>query len=70
MKKYLIIPFLFLSCADTNDSILNYKGGVVVSTWDSYNARIRMQDTLTNKYIMKTIRVYDRDLFHVGDTIK
>lgn len=70
MIKYLIIPFLFLSCADENDSILNYKGGIVISTWSEYKARIRMQDTATNKYVIKTINVYDRDLFHVGDTIK
>lgn len=70
MVKYLIIPFLFLSCADENDSILNYKGGIVISTWSCYKARVRMHNKTTDRYIIKTITVYDRDLFHVGDTIK
>lgn len=70
MKKIFIIPFLFLSCVDENDSILNYKGGIIVSTFSAYWAKIRIQDTVTNKYVIKTISVYDRDLFDVGDTIK
>ena len=56
-----------------NDSILNYKGGVVVSKTiciDHCTFKIRMYNKKINRYEIKTISVCDGDDYRVGETIK
>lgn len=74
----LVILSLLVSCGPSNpvqykDSILNYKGGVVVSKtiqFDCYVFEIRMYNKKTNRYEVKTLRVCDGDEYRVGETIK
>ena len=74
----LVILSLLVSCGPSNpvqykDSILNYKGGVIISKtihFEYYTFRIRMYNKKTNQYEIKTIRVCDGDMYRVGETIK
>lgn len=72
----LVILSLLVSCGPPiqyKDSILNYKGGVVVSKTiqlDCYVFKIRMYNKKTNRYEIKTISVCDGDEYRVGETIK
>ena len=72
----LVILSLLVSCGPPiqyKDSILNYKGGVVVSKTiciDHYTFKIRMYNKKINQYEIKTIRVCDGDGYRVGETIK
>ena len=72
----LVILSLLVSCRPSvqyKDSILNYKGGVVVSKTiciDHYTFKIRMYNKKINQYEIKTIRVCDGDEYRVGETIK
>lgn len=72
----LIILSLLVSCGPPvqyKDSILNYKGGIVVSKTiciDHYTFKIRMYNKKINQYEIKTIRVCDGDEYNVGETIK
>lgn len=72
----LVILSLLVSCESPvqyKDSILNYKGGVVVSKTiciDHYTFKIRMYNKKINQYEIKTIRVCDGDEYRVGETIK
>ena len=55
------------------DSILNYKGGVIVSKTIQFDCcvfKIRMYNKKTNRYEIKTISVCDGDDYRVGETIK
>lgn len=75
----LVILSLLVSCGPPTppvlykDSILNYKGGVIISKTthiEYYTFRIRMYNRKINRYEIKTIRVYDGDEYNVGATIK
>lgn len=75
----LVILSLLVSCGPSvtpiqkKDSILNYKGGVIISKTiclEYYAFKIRMYNKKTNRYEIKTIRVYDGDDYRVGETIK
>ena len=74
----LVILSLLASCRPSNpvqynDSILNYKGGIVISKrvcFDHYTFQIRMYNRKTNQYEIKTIRVCDGGEYREGDTIK
>ena len=72
----LVILSLLVSCGPPvqyKDSILNYKGGVIISKTiciDHYTFRIRMYNKKINQYEVKTIRVCDGDEYRVGETIK
>ena len=72
----LVILSLLVSCGPPvqyNDSILNYKGGIVISKrvyFDHYTFQIRMYNRKINQYEVKTIRVCDGDEYRVGETIK
>lgn len=72
----LVILSLLVSCGPSvqyKDSILNYKGGVIISKtthFEHYTFRIRMYNKKINQYEVKTIRVYDGDEYKVGETIK
>lgn len=72
----LIILSLLVSCGPPvqyKDSILNYKGGIVVSKTiciDHYTFKIRMYNKKINQYEIKTIHVCDGDEYNVGETIK
>ena len=72
----LVILSLLVSCGPSvqyKDSILNYKGGVIISKtvhFDHYTFQIRMYNKKINQYEVKTIRVYDGDEYRVGETIK
>lgn len=75
----LVILSLLVSCGSPTppvlykDSILNYKGGVIISKTthiEYYTFRIRMYNKKTNRYEIKTIRVCDGDEYRVGETIK
>lgn len=72
----LVILSLLVSCGPSiqyKDSILNYKGGVVISKTiciDHYTFKIRMYNKKINQYEIKTIRVCDGDDYRVGETIK
>ncbi len=78
--KVIVLVFLSLlvSCGPShpvqyNDSILNYKGGIVISKsvhFDHFTFRIRMYNKKINQYEIKTIRVCDGDEYRVGETIK
>lgn len=72
----LVILSLLVSCSPSiqcKDSILNYKGGVIISKTiylEYYAFKIRMYNKKTNRYEIKTIRVCDGDDYRVGETIK
>lgn len=74
----LVILSLLVSCRPSNpiqykDSILNYKGGVVVSKTIQFDCcvfKIRMYSKRNNRYEIKTIGVCDGDEYRVGETIK
>lgn len=74
----LVILSLLVSCRPSNpvqynDSILNYKGAIVISKsvhFDHYTFQIRMYNKKINQYEIKTIRVCDGDEYVVGETIK
>ena len=72
----LVILSLLVSCGPPiqyKDSILNYKGGVVVSKTIQFDCcvfKIRMYNKKTNRYEVKTIGVCDGDEYRVGETIK
>lgn len=72
----LVILSLLVSCGPSiqyKDSILNYKGGVIISKTiclEYYAFKIRMYNKKTNRYEIKTIRVCDGDDYRVGETIK
>lgn len=72
----LVILSLLVSCGPPvqyKDSILNYKGGIVVSKTiciDHYTFKIRMYNKKINQYEIKTIRVCDGDEYNIGETIK
>ena len=75
----LLVLSLLVSCGPSvtpveyKDSILNYKGGVIISKTthiEYYTFRIRMYNRKINRYEIKTIRVYDGDEYNVGATIK
>lgn len=74
----LVILSLLESCRPSNpiqykDSILNYKGGVVVSKTIQFDCcvfKIRMYNKKTNRYEVKTISVCDGDEYRIGETIK
>ena len=75
----LVILSLLVSCGPSvtpiqkKDSILNYKGGVIISKTvhlEYYTFRIRMYNKKINQYEIKTIRVCDGDDYRVGETIK
>lgn len=72
----LVILSLLVSCGPLiryKDSILNYKGSVVISKTiytDHYTFKIRMYNKEINQYEIKTIRVCDGDDYRVGETIK
>lgn len=72
----LVILSLLVSCGPPiqyNDSILNYRGGVIISKTiciEHYTFKIRMYNKKINRYEIKTIRVCDGDDYRVGETIK
>ena len=72
----LVILSLLVSCGPPvqyKDSILNYKGGVIISKTvhlEYYTFRIRMYNKKINQYEIKTSRVCDGDEYRVGETIK
>ena len=72
----LIILSLLVSCGPSvqyKDSILNYKGGVIISKTigiEHYTFKIRMYNKKINRYEIKTIRVCDGNEYNVGETIK
>ena len=72
----LVILSLLVSCGPPvqyKDSILNYKGGVIISKTvhlEYYTFRIRMYNKKINQYEIKTIRVCDGDEYRVGETMK
>lgn len=72
----LVILSLLVSCGPPvqyKDSILNYKGGVIISKTihiEHYTFKIRMYNKKINRYEIKTIRVCDEDDYRVGETIK
>ena len=72
----LVILSLLVSCdppIQYKDSILNYKGSVVVSKTiyiDHYTFKIRIYNKKTNRYEIKTICVCDGDDYRVGAIIK
>ena len=72
----LVILSLLVSCGPSvqyKDSILNYKGGVIISKTiciEHYTFKIRMYNKKINRYEIKTIRVCDGDDYRVGETIK
>jgi hypothetical protein len=72
----LVILSLLVSCGPPiqyKDSILNYKGGVIISKTihiEHYTFKIRMYNKKINRYEIKTIRVCDGDDYGVGETIK
>lgn len=72
----LVILSLLVSCGPPvqyKDSILNYKGSVVVSKTIQFDCcvfKIRMYNKKINRYEIKTIRVCDGDDYRVGETIK
>ena len=72
----LVILSLLVSCGPSiqyNDSILNYKGGVIISKTiciEHYAFKIRMYNKKINRYEIKTIRVCDGGDYRVGETIK
>lgn len=72
----LVILSLLVSCGPPvqyKDSILNYKGGVIISKTiciEHYTFKIRMYNKKINRYEIKTIRVYDGNEYNVGETIK
>lgn len=72
----LVILSLLVSCGPPiqyKDSILNYKGGVIISKTiciEHYTFKIRMYNRKTNQYEIKTIRVCDGDEYREGETIK
>lgn len=72
----LVILSLLISCGPPvqyKDSILNYKGGVIISKTihiEHYTFKIRMYNKKINRYEIKTIRVCDGDDYRVGETIK
>lgn len=74
--KVLVILSLLVSCGPPvqyKDSILNYKGGVIISKTihiEHYTFKIRMYNKKINRYGIKTIRVCDGDDYRVGETIK
>lgn len=79
--KVILLVFLSLlvSCgppitpAEYKDSILNYKGGIIISKtvhFDYYTFRIRMYNKKINQYEIKIIRVCDGDEYREGETIK
>lgn len=72
--KVLVILSLLVSCdppVQYKDSILNYKGGVIISKHiEHYTFKIRMYNKKINRYEIKTIRVCDGDDYRVGETIK
>ena len=74
--KVLVILSLLVSCGPPvqyKDSILNYKGGVIISKTihiEHYTSKIRMYNKKINRYEIKTIRVCDGDDYRVGETIK
>lgn len=84
MSKIFIIlftlAFLFVSCDDIpGDSILNYRGGVVVYRSEGKDAytgerkvkvRIKENGKDGEHFFIKIIHVVDGDLYCVGDTIK
>ena len=72
----LVILSLLVSCGSPvqyKDSILNYRGGVIISKTiciEHYTFKIRMYNKKINRYEIKTIRVCDGDDYRVGETIK
>lgn len=74
--KVLVILSLLVSCGPLvqyKDSILNYKGGVIISKTihiEHYTFKIRMYNKKINRYEIKTIRVCDGDDYRAGETIK
>lgn len=72
----LVILSLLVSCGPSiqyKDSILNYKGGIIISKTihiEHYTFKIRMYNKKINRYEIKTIRVCDGDDYRVGETIK
>ena len=72
----LVILSLLVSCGSSvqyKDSILNYKGGVIISKTiciEHYTFKIRMYNKKINRYEIKTIRVCDGGDYRVGETIK
>lgn len=72
----LVILSLLVSCGPPvqyKDSILNYKGGVIISKIicvDHNTFKIRMYNKKINRYEIKTIRVCDGDDYRAGETIK
>lgn len=72
----LVILSLLVSCGPPiqyKDSILNYKGGVVVSKTIQFDCcvfKIRMYNKRNNRYEIKTISVCDGDEYRVGEIIK
>lgn len=72
----LVILSLLVSCGppiQCKDSILNYKGGVIISKTiciEHYTFKIRMYNKKINRYEIKTIRVCDGGDYRVGETIK
>lgn len=74
--KVIVILSLLVSCGPPvqyKDSILNYKGGVIISKTihiEHYTFKIRMYNKKINRYEIKTIRVCNGDDYRVGETIK
>ena len=74
--KVIVILSLLVSCGPPvqyKDSILNYKGGVIISKTihiEHYTFKIRMYNKKINRSEIKTIRVCDGDDYRVGETIK
>lgn len=72
----LVILSLLVSCGPSvqyKDSILNYKGGIIISKTiciEHYTFKIRMYNKKINRYEIKTIRVCDGNEYNVGETIK
>ena len=75
----LLVLSLLVSCGPSitpveyKDSILNYKGGVIISKTvhiEYYTFRIRMYNKKINQYEIKIIHVCDGDNYRVGEVIK
>lgn len=72
----LVILSLLVSCGPSvqyKDSILNYKGGIIISKTiciEHYTFKIRMYNKKINRYEIKTIHVCDGNEYNVGETIK
>lgn len=72
MKKLILILGVIIITSCSNDTVLNYKGGIIVEKAHPSKMKVRYYSSAAKRYVVMNIFVpkYEYNQYVIGDTIK